>query len=1526
MAYLKEQKKMTKPIFVLFLLLQITVVFDSVLAQEKRRVYEKYGVAEGLPEEYVRNILQDDKGFIWLTTQNGLVKYDGYDFKVYKEAKSETDSSTFLLRNSSNGLLQTREGKLWMGDLDTGRLICFDPSTEAGRSYEPQFSDSQELNTLFQRVFFEDVHNNIWYTNHSHDTLVLARFDPKTEIAKAYPYENTFGNALLGFQNLVYSAIDGNIWYIEPSGNLKVWTPEKDDFELVVAHGEKIQGIEIEDMLIALNTANDDNLLLIGKHGLYILNPVTQQIIQQYTNTDEGNHFLPDSEVHFAFTDLKGSYWAIHENNEITIIDPKSNSYSRLSYGLGSLNFQRGYKNVDLIVPSEQNEEGIGFSLVSNLLNGRHDPLHFIRYEFSTKSFIYYDSKFNDKNNPNRPTASLKGFTDNSGLSWLFYRPGFYKETPKTRQIELLKNDPKNPSSIPSDTIIQLFEDSKKRFWVGTRSGIARKKPNGGFQQIGAVKDASPISLNKFYEDSKGNLWAGSYGQGLYRYQETQQKFKKIDFIPDVDYKKDRVEVNAIQEDADGRIWVSVNQLGIYVLDGSSFEIKEKYEFANNEEHGLPSERIPILFLDLRGGIWLGDFDFNSFGLFKYLEKEKRFKHYAYDPKDSLSMSSNEIRFITEDDLGRIWVGTDVGLNRYDPLKDVFYRNTHINMPSTIAYAKAKNGKLWVSTYSGGGLALVGPEVNDVEVFGESEGLLHNDIQYYGELISDDLGQLWLPTARGLSVFDTNTKSFKSYFGKDGFQKTPERLLTGLKTHYGIIWLGSQEGNGLNRIDPKDFIKKDSTPPSVVITAMSVNDSSYGHPDGKIFKKSVAYTDKISLGHNQKNLGFEFVALHYLRSEDNLYSWKLENYDTEWTLPSKERKVNYTNLSPGNYTFRVKGSNADGIWNEEGASMEITILPPWWQTWWAYLGYALFFGGSIVALYRFQLHQKLKRAERLRLQEMDVLKTRLYTNITHEFRTPLTVILGMAEQVLEKPKTNLKSGIDMIKRNGENLLELVNQMLDLSKLESGKLHLTYQQGDVVSFIRYVTESFHSLAEDKGVQVHFQTAVESLPMDFDAVRLQQVVSNLISNAIKFTPGGAVTISTASKNGEFILKVADTGAGIAKADLPHIFDRFYQADGSHTRQGEGTGIGLSLTRELVKLFEGEIKVQSELGKGTSFEVSLPIRNTAAHEAPVIGDSFSSKNPSSKISNVTEETLETDMVEYLGDVTTHDGEKPVVLIADDNDDVRTYIASCLKGSYHIKMARNGLECEEMALQVVPDLIVLDVMMPYKDGFEVCNILKNEERTSHIPIILLTAKADMESKLEGLEQKADDYLTKPFHKKELLLRIKNLLELRQLLQQYYLSSLETGLPINPSKKKTMGSHQKASIPARELEAAEATINQDTIPFANNLDHVFVNKVKHTVEAYLDDTDFDVEKLCRELALSHSQVNRKLSALTGLSASYFIRYVRLLKAKQLLLHSAFKISAIANDCGFGDPAYFSRVFKKEFGITPQKWRDKNAK
>jgi len=505
----------------------------------------------------------------------------------------------------------------------------------------------------------------------------------------------------------------------------------------------------------------------------------------------------------------------------------------------------------------------------------------------------------------------------------------------------------------------------------------------------------------------------------------------------------------------------------------------------------------------------------------------------------------------------------------------------------------------------------------------------------------------------------------------------------------------------------------------------------------------------------------------------------------------------------------------------------------------------------------------------------------------------------MADQMKENPKEWFSEGIIMIKRNAGRLLLLVNQILDLSKLESGKIEMNYHQGDFISYLKYLITNTQSFAESKKLKLHFHSEQDILMMDFDDVKIQQVINNLLSNAVKFTPENghiyvlirAVESMDGIKNTQKVqIKIKDTGIGIHEAVLPFIFDRFYQVDDSSVRFGEGSGIGLALVKELVKLMQGEINVTSKVGEGTEFTLILPITKVAPKFKSFTQQAdFDSPSSKSKVNVVPVESINTELekvdLKFIAS-------KQTILLIEDNSDVVAYIASLIQKDYNFLVGKDGLEGIEIALQNIPDLIITDVMMPYKDGFEVCRTLKTNIKTSHIPIIMLTAKSDLESKLEGLENGADDYIMKPFNKSELLVRIKNSLLLRIKLREHYLSILNAD--------------------EREKDYDEE----------DSLDKQFLQKLKSVVEFNIQDVEFSVESLCKEMNMSHSQLHRKITALTGLSPVKFIRDRRLSISKSLLRNKELSINLIATQVGFQDPGYFSRIFKQEVGVTPLQWRD----
>ena len=729
----------------------------------------------------------------------------------------------------------------------------------------------------------------------------------------------------------------------------------------------------------------------------------------------------------------------------------------------------------------------------------------------------------------------------------------------------------------------------------------------------------------------------------------------------------------------------------------------------------------------------------------------------------------------------------------------------------------------------------------------------------------------WISTEKGLARFNKQTQHFRNYTIADGLASNEFNFFSALKSSDGKFYFGGT--SGLISFYPKK-LKDNLFPPNTHITNIKIAGNSYS--------KNLQNNSTLKLSYDQNDLDFEYVGLHYTIPSKNQYKYKLEPYDSHWIEVGNQRSARYTNLDPGAYTFKVTSSNSDGIWNEQTSSIKLLITPPWWETWWAYLLFLVILCSLAYSFFYFQLSKNLAIAESKRLKEIDSLKSSLYTNITHEFRTPLTVILGMVENLKSLyQKRNFPEAakhIEMIERNSKNLLQLVKNMLDLSKLENGKMEMNLVQSDIIPFIKYLSESFQSLAQRKEINLVIYPQINSLSMDFDPEKLTTILSNLLSNAIKFTPKNGkiiVHLMTAyvNKKDHFQIKVMDSGIGLAKAELENIFTRFYQVDASVTRHGEGTGVGLSLTKELVELMDGNISVESAPKQGSTFIIQLPITQNAEVKTTI--QEF--KKPSTQNPEFITKTA-------LSPLSLSDEKLPVALLIEDNQDVIYYLASCLKGKYQTVHALDGLKGIEMALDLIPDIIICDVMMPLKDGFEVCGTLKNDERTDHIPIIMLTAKITDQDRLTGLSLGADAYLAKPFKKVELLTRIDQLILLRK--------KLIAKLNNNP-------------------------FNQFLTKRTKNKETLFVQKVIKYILEDIDNPNLGAAYLGLKLKLSESQIYRKLKAITGKSPALFIRAVRLQQAKETIKTSDKNISEVAYAMGFQDPSWFSRVYKEEFGFSP---------
>lgn len=941
-----------------------------------------------------------------------------------------------------------------------------------------------------------------------------------------------------------------------------------------------------------------------------------------------------------------------------------------------------------------------------------------------------------------------------------------------------------------------------------------------------------------------------------------------------------------ILESKDGTIWMAGYNDVLSEFDPISKKFTsyntqngKQLNVAFKEPKSAKSENYSTaLFEDSNGTLWVGTGrGFSKCTLPQENGQHLKTTHYANIPGDQNSLNYNHVSCFIEDPAYPsrfLWVGTKGGgLNRFDKIDGSFKHLT------------TKDG-------------------------------LPNDVVY--GLLSDEEGNIWGSTNKGLFCMSQQSEdetqvnySFRNFSKADGLQDNEFNTGAYRKLSDGRLVFGGV--NGYNTFDPKEVLSSEFTP-DTYITDIFVNNKPVSvNDETKILKNTIETSQSITLSHLDKILTLEFASLDFTDPERIKYRYQLVGADNTWVDAGNNRSATFLNLQPKNYTFRVQGTNSQGIWNDQIAELQINILPPWWNTWWAYFLYIIIALAAISIYIRFyinraKLRQQLQfeKRETDRVKELDTLKTQLYINMTHEFRTPLTIILGMAKQVKEDPKKHFSSGMNMIIGNGQNLLGLVNKMLNLSKLESGKMKLDLRQSDIVLFLRHLVESFRSYASKKEIQLHFLPEIEYVLMDFDQDKLQQIISNLISNAFKFTPhGGHIYFSIRKENDQLQIRVKDTGRGVNEEDKQKIFERFYQTDNSSTREYEGTGIGLALSKQLTNLMGGQISVESPpLGskKGTEFQVNLPItQNSIIIELEEVTNLVKFKNSSSYPSefnqpNESKPLGQTPAVLNAKEDLAYNSKK-LILLVEDNEDIVAYVASILK-DHQLIVGVNGQEGYELATERVPDIIISDVMMPVMDGFELVQKLKLDNRTDHIPIILLTARADMESKLEGLEYGATTYLAKPFEKQELLYIIKNLFELRNKLQLHYQST--SGL--------------------LELKAAEGDLKE-----SSTVEDAFIIKTRDIIEANLKDFDFSVEDLAKELHLSHSQLGRKLNALSGFSPNTFIRNSRLKKAKEILIADReVSISTVAFDSGFNDPSYFSRIFKREIGQSPNEWRKSN--
>jgi signal transduction histidine kinase/ligand-binding sensor domain-containing protein/DNA-binding response OmpR family regulator len=1329
-------------------------------------------------------------------------------------------------------MMQDRKGYLWFG---TGNgLDKYDGYRFTNYKFDPHDSTSVPKNQVF--MMWEDSDGMIWVGT-SEGTC---KFNPRTE--KFTRLEKSTDNPYaFKFAQSFNEDAEGNQWVGGSfAGELRQIDRETGKFSATnyAAMLRPLSGSNPNTSNLHVTFRDKSGTLWVGSpFGLHRLESTPQRggkpskvSFTHYRHDPSDSNSLGGNRVTGIYEDRKGILWVMTLEGVLNAFDPKSGKFTRFE-------------------PDPENPlqiygllgTGITEDLAGNLWIGTLNGLY--KLDKERKVFTAY---FHDATDPGSiiNNAIISLLVDKAGILWVATMGGVDKLDPNKKPFELYRHDPSNPRSLSHNSVAAICEDKEGVVWVGTRGdGLnALDKRTGDFTHYRHdLKDPGSLrsdTASAILEDRDGNLWIGN-GEALSLFDRKEKAFTHYLLNHPFLHNPAASPIYTLYEDRQGIFWLGTDN-GIIRFDRKTGKTIS-YPYDPNKPDRISDYWALAILEDSKGNLWIGP---GSQALTRFDRKTGKFTHYKHDSRKPGSISSNTIPAIYEDSKGNLWFGTgEGGLCRFDYATETFTAYT------------------------------------------EKHGLAGNAVF---SILEDNAGNLWLGTNNGLSTFSPAKQTFTNYDADDGLQS---KLFTALYTEAaaskgkdGTLYFGGI--NGFNAFHPAEIRPNRYIPP-VIITQF------------KLFDKTIPGKEEakdIELDYDQNFFSFEFAALNYTNSHKNQYAYQLEGVDKKWIYSGSRRLASYTDIGPGTYVFRVKGSNNDGIWNEQGTSVRLTIHPPFWRTWWAYTLYGLLFIAAvllarreIVRRERLKANLKIKQVESDKLRELDTMKSHFFTNISHEFRTPLSLIQGTVEK-LEKKNHSSPEGQDyqLISRNAERLLELINQLLDLSKLEAGKLELHPQPGEITGFLKILAGSFAFLFESKHIRYSCQIPSEPIWVRFDPDKLEKIFANLFSNAYKFTPSGGEVIFSVEKEERdaslCILKATlqDSGIGIPGAQLPKIFDRFHQVDASATRNNEGTGIGLALVKELVALHGGEVTVNSAENEGTAFRITLPLALATEKEARASAETTVQKDYS------VPERFQPDSAPPVLNGNPAGNSAAQVLVVEDQADLRRFISDQLAEQYQVQQAENGLTGYALALDTVPDLIISDVMMPGLDGLGLCQQLKTDERTSHIPLILLTAKADWESKLQGLETGADDYLTKPFKMEELQARIKNLMESRKKLRERFSKQIH----INP---------QEISV--------------------TSTDERFLQRVLSLLETNMANAGFDVEAFSKEIGLSRTHLHRKLTALTGQAPNEFIRTVRLKRAALLLQQHHGNISEIAYAVGFSSVSYFTKCFKDFYGVTPVRVR-----
>jgi len=1389
----------------------------AVYAQPIHFTTEYISKLKGLSSTEITGIVQDKKGIIWISTRDGLNRYDGYTIKVYQNIPSD---STSLCDNIITTLFLDSRGDLWLGTESNG-VSRYDRQKDRFINYHYKPEDPTTLSYNYITAIAEDHDGKIWIGT----MMGLNLFIPETQTFRRFlrnqiiHVDSTVFKLLkkISKNKLMTDTMASFVGHdVKASVLLSSCSPKLT--QRLMKEISKVSHIENSGSTIKALASDNEGFLWLGLGGRALLQLNTRDF--QMT---EGADLCANGKIlSLCWADHK--LWIGTVDNGINILDNVTGERYSVPNNLG-------LKLVKCIVKDSDGEVWAGSD---------KGLLHYNKHarSFEHPAFL----KSNDELLSEDVSAI---FQDSQHNFWIAcYQRGLHLFRKSKAFNEYVFQSDVQPENV-CKTVSSVLEDADGNIWVGFFAGgvemIKRDGTRRYYSPVPQKKTGLGVgTVHCIFQDSRSMLWVGTYEGGLQRFDKEENRFINVDFDGGPNKIKD---VRDIIEDKEGNIWFAVHGDGIKRLDVHTNNVVNFRANYVEWETCLSNDWVLTLHCDARGRIFVGSVS----GISIFDPATKEFKSYG---NSNSNLSHNRVQVIAEDETGHIWLGTQNGLDLFVENKKAF------------------------------------------RVFHSSDGLPNNCINGIQE---DHAGNLWISTNNGLCKFrngvstnyhDCDGLSTNEFFVHASFHGNNDKMMFGTK-------------NGLTFFFPSE-IRQNTFKPAVVLTEFKVFNKPVPISDDEhgILTKSISETNRIVLPYDQNMVSFEFAAINYIVPERNSYAYVMEGLENKWNYVGNKREATYTYLSPGRYTFKVKASNNDGIWNNEPLSVEVIVTPPWWYSPSAIVVYVAIVV-LLLLLARKVFLEHMKEKGRVEMNEM---KLRFFAGISHEFRTPLTLLLGPLHQLSLHFKGYGKEQRELFsiaKRNGQRLLKLTNQLMNIYEFDAGCMRLLVREEDIVEFTKRITDEFQNTARKRNMYYHFISNTQKVSCWFDADKVEKILVNIISNAFKYTnDGGSIVVYFSLLEGEHLelvpkhlrrnekftrfakITVDDSGKGIASAFKDRIFDRFFRIEDAESRQ-EGTGLGLFLARQLAGIHHGDISVTSEIGKGSKFTILLPINADAfaIHEIATGSDQRQTSEGA-----WLEESNEADI-----DETTTDKNRPVMLLVEDNADVRQYLRLNFKSDFSIQEAVNGAEGLQKALALNPDIIISDIMMPVMDGIELCSKLKKNALTNQIPIILLTARIEEDFQIEGLQKSsADDYITKPFNIEILSAKVRNHLQYRDAI-----------------RKKIH----------RDLTAQPSAIQEE--PSADTL---FARRAVEVVEQNLHNFDFDVTMLGRELGVSQTNLYRKLQAQFGISGVQLIRDIRLKRAAQLIKSNHLSIAEVSYRVGFNDPKYFSKTFKKFFGVLPSEY------